>query len=562
MGDLGFFNEAAPDWKSQPEPATPTVPVKQDPSTWVSAPVAAPAAPVSPADQRQQALTSALANTWNGQAPMTTQDAQIAGNTPFVDPLKNSNGQLFAVGGVTQAKSTGGTYLTPEAKKAAARAEAESGKAAASKVAEGELIARDAEELSNQKIDNAAKLQAKAAEDLAKLDAIKKRVDDTMLQQQKDTDEYLKAQKGLDPNRMMKGGRGVLAAIASGLGAYGAILGHSENFAMKIIENAIQRDYQAQKDVVDSKKYRSEATGRLVQSLRQSLSDEQSVQLGHNAAVKTAMAEQLEGMATKMKGTEAAANMLTTASQLKAAAAQTRAELLGREQIHASTSTQTQIVPFSKTSAINSVLAETAQNEKYRKEIADARGETPVGTNIDAQEKAIGAVTADVGILRNLTEFRKLLKGDIASGLNVGLSQRAAEMQQSLLLALEDYGRQQSGGAITKEEIDNFEKEVKGGNLTVTSDAIDKLVKRYQNHLANKSATSINSLHKQLVIPSWGRIRSAIGDDNLFRQVYNRKFDDAEGMAQQYGGIVRGGASREDQLKERLMQQYQGSPSK
>lgn len=556
MGDLGFFDEAQPGWKSVPEPTVPVTPGTIPPN--VGAPTAAPAAA---APSRADALTSALNNTWNGAAPMSTADAQIAGNTPFVDPLRGP-GQMYAVGGVTQSQSTGSTKLSPEAKAAARRAEAESGNTAAAKIAEGQLIMQDAQALSDQKIEQAAQLQQKASEDLAKLDAIRQRVDKKMLQQEKDTNEYLKAVGSIDPNRMMKGGRGVLAAIASGLGAYGAILGHSENFAMKLIENAIQRDYQAQKDAADSKRYKSEATGRLVQQLRQNLGDEQSIQLAHNAAVKTAMAEKLEGMATKMKGTEAAANMVTTASQLRAAAAQTTAELLGREQVHASTSTQTQIVPFSKTSAVNSVLAETAQNEELRKKISDARGETPVGTNVDAQEKAIASVTADVGILRNLKDYRELLKGDIAGGINVGLSQRAAEMQQSLLLALEDYGREQSGGAITKEEIENFEKEVAGGNLTLTSTAVDKLVKRYQNHLANKSTTAINSLHPKLVEPSWKRVESAIGDPDLFRQIRNRKFDDVNEKAAQYNGSVRGQPSREDQLRSKLQEQYKGSPSK
>ena len=424
MGDLGYFAQDFPQYQPPAAPTVPVIPASD------GAPVADPAAPPA---TRIDALTSALNNTYNGVAPMTSQDAQIAGSMPYVNPLR-PQGNVLAVGGVTNSSSTGGTYLTADAKAAAARAEEQSGKAADSVVTEGQLAFKQAQELAAQKEHQARQLQEKAAQDLAKQDAIQKRVSGAMEQQQKDTDEYLKAQKDIDPNRMMKGGRGVLAAIASAMGAFGAAMTHSPNFAMQIIENSIQRDYQAQKDVVDSKRYKSEASGRLVQQLRSTLSDEQSVQLAHNAALKDAFAQKIEALGTKMKGTEAEQHALTVTQQLRAGAAQARAELEARAQIHAQKTVSTQIVPVAKISPYDNLLSITEDREKKRASIAKSRGENPEGEARTSQEKVVAAAEADIGIIRNLNEYRKLVKGDLFGGMNAGMSQRAAEMQQSLLL--------------------------------------------------------------------------------------------------------------------------------
>lgn len=74
----------------------------------------------------------------------------------------------------------------------------------------------------------------------------------------------------VEPNRIFQGGArpllGILAAVAAGAGAYGAAINKTENFAMKAIDQAINRDIAAQEAQIRIKK---DAAGNALQDLMQ-----------------------------------------------------------------------------------------------------------------------------------------------------------------------------------------------------------------------------------------------------------------------------------------------------
>lgn len=546
---MGFFDEANPTFKTNDLEQTnsplaaaipaPTIPAPMPANVGVSTPAPAPAAGAKAALRKDQ-IGGALGKAFVTGQPLDTADARVLATTPYVDPTKkNPYGMMAVFGGQTVGNSVGSTRLTPEAKKAAARAEAKSADAATTTQAQGEVVQKNAATMAAEQTVQAEQLQANAAADLAKQTAIQERVTGAMDQQQKDTDEYLRAVKDIDPNRMMKGGRGVMAAIAAGLGAFGAALTHTENSAMRIIEGAISRDYDAQKAAADSKRYKAESTGKLVQSLRQSLSDEQSVQLAHRSATMQAMALKLDGMATAAKGTEAAANYMTMSQQLQAGAAQAHAELLARENVHATTSTQTQIVPISEAQLATNALDAAVHQAESKKKIADAEGQSPKSADEEKRVKSVDDAVASLRILKPLQEYRKSIKDAALAGTDMGLGNAAADREQMLLLANEAFARMQSGGAMTEDEVKNFRKEMVGGSTSVMSSTLDRLVKRYQNWVVGDVKSRVNSTHKALRDQTWEEVQSGIGDDDLYRQIRAGKLDDAEASAAANGGTRR-----------------------
>lgn len=62
------------------------------------------------------------------------------------------------------------------------------------------------------------------------------------------TNAYMSAQ--LDPNRLTRGGRGILAAISTAIGAYASTITGGPNTAKQIIDDAIKRDIDAQKEEI------------------------------------------------------------------------------------------------------------------------------------------------------------------------------------------------------------------------------------------------------------------------------------------------------------------------
>lgn len=85
----------------------------------------------------------------------------------------------------------------------------------------------------------------------------------------------LKRGSEVDPNRLLStAGNRVLAAIAMSMGAYAATLGHSPNYAMQIINDAIERDVLAQKAQFEGADRRAKRTESVYARIREQFTDE------------------------------------------------------------------------------------------------------------------------------------------------------------------------------------------------------------------------------------------------------------------------------------------------
>lgn len=108
------------------------------------------------------------------------------------------------------------------------------------------------EEQRAQALTDQEKAQQEIAAGLARKKAIEDEYDRVFAAAQKERDAA--ASDRVDPNRLFRGDKGTVAAIGSaiavGLGAFGASLGRSPNYAQQIVTAAIDRDVDAQRDQI------------------------------------------------------------------------------------------------------------------------------------------------------------------------------------------------------------------------------------------------------------------------------------------------------------------------
>lgn len=109
-----------------------------------------------------------------------------------------------------------------------------------------------AETRRTQAIADVAKNEAEQRDALAKRDAVEQTWNSTNARLQKERDAT--AEQRVDPQRLFKGDagafRGIMSAIAVGLGAFGSAISKTPNYAQQIVDNAIQRDIDAQTDQI------------------------------------------------------------------------------------------------------------------------------------------------------------------------------------------------------------------------------------------------------------------------------------------------------------------------
>lgn len=140
----------------------------------------------------------------------------------------------------------------------------------------------------------------------------------------------------LDPNRFMRNlstPSKIVAAISIGLGALGsAMQGRSENQALKIINDSIDKDILAQRAQMDEKRQNVGLKGNMIKMLQERLGDEVSA----NNAFKSSMLDlaglQLRKQAQQIDNVEAKNRALTMAGQLEMESQKVRDSQLQRAQ--------------------------------------------------------------------------------------------------------------------------------------------------------------------------------------------------------------------------------------
>lgn len=151
---------------------------------------------------------------------------------------------------------TGALDLSPEEEKR--RLESAEALHAANKAAYGEIEAASAERTAaaedrrTQALNSAIETDNERRDALAKRAAVEDTWNTTNAHLQKERDAV--AEQRVDPQRLFKGDAGgynrIMSAIAVGLGAFGAAISKTPNYALDIVNNAVQRDIDSQTDQI------------------------------------------------------------------------------------------------------------------------------------------------------------------------------------------------------------------------------------------------------------------------------------------------------------------------
>ena len=166
-----------------------------------------------------------------------------------------------------------------------------------------------------------AKLAADEAQQRAAIEAERaKRLDEAMKRMDAATQQYQKDSSSLfeKPSTFTR----IMRGVASGLGAYGAIVGHSQNFAQQAIEAGIQQDMEEKKAILASSLKRMEYAGVAPERIQQWAKQQQEALLAKQQA-------QLNVIETR------AQTMLAPYPQKQAAAAQAIAETREKQRAEA-----------------------------------------------------------------------------------------------------------------------------------------------------------------------------------------------------------------------------------
>lgn len=143
-------------------------------------------------------------------------------------------------------------------------------------------------------------------------------------------DEASKAAVSADPNRLWKNystGQKILAAISIGLGEMGKAYGAGQNAGLQIINDAIEKDYLAQKEAAAGKRMAADAQSNLLSMVKQRYDDEISQKKAFYAMALEAPKARLEQIAATARSDEVKAKALEAYGALGNEQLKAKAEL-------------------------------------------------------------------------------------------------------------------------------------------------------------------------------------------------------------------------------------------
>jgi hypothetical protein len=149
--------------------------------------------------------------------------------------------------------------------------------------------------------------------------------------QQKQT-EATEAAANLDGNRLMHGGTGVLMTIGMALGAFGASIAKTPNFAVTIVQNALDRDLESQKENVRGKREAVSFARDIYDGFRAAGRDELESKMATRAVMFEAYATKIDAMSAQKKSGQERAAGEQASNELRMAA---NSEALGAAQLAA-----------------------------------------------------------------------------------------------------------------------------------------------------------------------------------------------------------------------------------
>lgn len=325
-----------------------------------------------------------------------------------------------------------------------------------------------------------AKLRATHAEQVSKLTADNDRM----------ASDIVKAAENVDPNRLLRGGRNVVAGLAAALGAFGSALTKTPNTAVQIIESSLDRDFEAQKGVVSAKKEQLSYAQQALAQKRGLFQDETAAKLATKADMYDVMANKLGQIAIRAEGTQQGLSAQNAADAFRAKGLEDRQNALMLE------AQQLQARLFrpaggrgDNRSPLEIMQQVTAAHKAITGEFGDgADGATPqdralAQKNI-AQLGELAASKNELGHLANLNEESNML----SRGLGVG---KGLEQNRAASIAAANYTHAISGAAASEPEMQRHLSTINGG---ITSGQHNVGVKQLQANSVAKAATLFNEL--------------------------------------------------------------------
>lgn len=273
------------------------------------------------------------------------------------------------------------------------------------------------------------------------LQAILNNKDATPAQQASAKAQLEKASQ-IDPDKYLGSfGKRVTAGIAMALGAYGAALTGGSNDAMKIIQQAIQDNIDAQKANRAAREREAERAEGGIGRARAQFADARQ-QEAADYAVGLEMAKlKIDKIITGLEGTEAHAKGMDLKAQLDANAEEKKIAILERERGNFLSSAVAQ-------GGLMTNAAQLQEQRAGRIMAAQASGEARsvpglVGTGIskEAMNEAAQMLGDGEAMLQQISELRNFVQGGNGVGSEIfpsDAAKRAAAMAENLRL---DYGK-------------------------------------------------------------------------------------------------------------------------
>jgi hypothetical protein len=249
--------------------------------------------------------------------------------------------------------------------------------------------------------------------------------------QDKANTAYQRAAADYDPNRLMQGGRGVMAALSMAMGAFGSSLTKTPNYALQIVNDAISRDMDKQKAGIAAQKEKATWMDHVMAANREQFKDETTARLMTRASAKEAYANWMEGAALKTANAEQRATAQKAVNDINMSAEADRKqgydthEARLRQQAGTATSqtTASQADTVTRPGDLVARVTKEAAAEKLRRDAFGLNGEkyTP------AQQKQSVDVTNTLAALaesqKELTRYKQLVGTTNMAGRATDLTQ-------------------------------------------------------------------------------------------------------------------------------------------
>jgi hypothetical protein len=444
--------------------------------------------PVTPEDMlavdaEQQALMATL---YGGGASSTTTSTERQNDSPLLRELRDVRSR--AVQGYGDRMSQAGAQ------------------AAQYGDAQSQMLATRGDQLQQETVAAQERQQAQSAELLRRQTEVDKASKD-----------YVKASQNIDPNRIMHGGRGVLAALAMAAGAYGATLGKTQNFAQQIIDHAIDRDLSAQQMALNGKKDALTQTQQAFQNYRSIYQDDAAARAAVRADAREMFATQLESLNIKMKGNEQQTNILNMRDQLLLDNNRLRQEQAERAagRVQQSTTTQSGI-PGAGT---GDVL------ERYTKAAAAAKGINeqvkggPDNSDKELYNASSKAAAPWLAVLQESERLKKLAGETNWAERKNPFDEKGGQFRNADIALQAAFLQAITGAAFSPEQKKQAEALVHEGAITSTQ--YQHKIQAMQSFLVNQIQSHMTPVHAQLQQQYFDRLRAGKVDPALINAISN-----------------------------------------